>query len=94
MVDFAQKGSITIREILLVPKRDMKEIKGKYLEVTAREYYQSFNTEDYFRITLTDEDDQPDAIGKLRVIYPNLMRLEWHCWRYVSEYTQKQAPNR
>lgn len=77
VVDFAQKGSITIREILLVPKRDMKEIKGKYLEVTAREYYQNFNTEDYFRITLTDEDDQPDAIGKLRVIYPNLMRLDY-----------------
>lgn len=77
VVDFAQKGSITIREILLVPKRDMKEIKGKYLEITAREYYQNFNTEDYFRITLTDEDDQPDAIGKLRVIYPNLMWLDY-----------------
>ena len=28
-------------------------------------------------ITLTDEEDIPDAIGKLRVIYPNLMKLDY-----------------
>ena len=28
-------------------------------------------------ITLTDEEDIPDAIGKLRVVYPNLMKLDY-----------------
>ena len=28
-------------------------------------------------ITLTDEEDEPDAISKLRTIYPNLMKLEY-----------------
>ncbi|MGN0573647.1 MAG: exonuclease SbcCD subunit D C-terminal domain-containing protein, partial [Acutalibacteraceae bacterium] len=35
------------------------------------------DTDDYMHITLTDEDDIPDAIGKLRVIYPNLMKLDY-----------------
>ena len=32
---------------------------------------------DYLQITLTDEEDVPGALQKLRTIYPNLMRLEY-----------------
>ena len=33
--------------------------------------------EDYVHITLTDEDDIPDAVSKLRTVYKNLMKLEY-----------------
>ena len=85
VVEFGEKGSISIREIPLVPKRDMREIRGKYLDVTSRDFYQTLDTDDYYRITLTDEDDQPDAIRKLRVIYPNLMRLDYDNKRTQTE---------
>lgn len=85
VVEFAEKGSVSIREIPLTPKRDMREIRGKYLEVTARNFYQNLNTDDYYRITLTDEEDQPDAMSKLRVIYPNLMRLDYDNKRTRTE---------
>lgn len=77
IVEFGAKGNVLIREVPLIPRRDMRQIRGKYLEVTSRDFYRDLNTDDYYHITLTDEDDQPDAIGKLRVIYPNLMRLEY-----------------
>lgn len=77
VVEVNEKDNISIREIPLIPKRDMHEIRGKYLEVTSQAFYQNFNVDDYYRITLTDEEDQLDAIGKLRVIYPNLMRLDY-----------------
>ena len=77
IVELREKGTILIRETPLIPKRDMREIRGKYLEVTSRAFYQDLNTDDYYKITLTDEQDQPDALGKLRVIYPNLMRLDY-----------------
>ena len=32
---------------------------------------------DYLLVTLTDEEDVPDGMAKLRTIYPNLMRLEY-----------------
>ena len=51
----------------------MRRIRGTYLEVTARTFYQEFNKEDYVQVTLTDEEDVPDGMQKLRVIYPNLI---------------------
>lgn len=76
---------IAIRTVPLIPKRDMREIRGNYLEITARNFYENLNTDDYYHITLTDEEDQPDAIGKLRVIYPNLMRLDYDNKRTQTE---------
>ena len=77
VVEFAEKGNIQLSTVPLVPLRDMRRIRGTYLEVTARTFYQEFNTEDYVQVTLTDEEDIPDGLQKLRIIYPNLMRLEY-----------------
>lgn len=77
VVEMGEKGSLEIRTIALEPKRDMREIKGTYAEITLKENYINTNTDDYMHITLTDEEDIPDAIGKLRVIYPNLMKLDY-----------------
>ncbi len=85
VVEFEDKGNISIKEIPLIHKRDMRELRGKYLEVTSRDFYKNQNTDDYLRITLTDEDDQPDAMAKLRVIYPNLMRLDYDNKRTRTE---------
>lgn len=77
VVELSEKGKIDIREIPLIPRRDMREIRGKYSEIVSRSFYQNLNTDDYYHITLTDEEDQPDAVSKLRVIYPNLMLLDY-----------------
>lgn len=75
MVELGEKGKITLRTIPLIPLHDMRKICGTYLEVTARTFYQDINREDYVQVTLTDEEDVPDGLKKLRIIYPNLMRL-------------------
>lgn len=77
VVELGEKGSFEVRTVALEPKRDMREIKGTYAEITLRDNYINTNTDDYIHITLTDEDDIPDAIGRLRVIYPNLMKLDY-----------------
>ncbi|MDR0286506.1 MAG: exonuclease SbcCD subunit D [Clostridiales bacterium] len=77
VAELFKKGFVSLREIPLVPKRDMREIRGKYLEITSRDFYRKLKTDDYYRIILTDEEDQPDALGKLRIIYPNLMQLDY-----------------
>lgn len=77
IVDVEEKGTVKIQQIPLVPKHDMREIRGTYMEVTALDFYKDMNTEDYLHITLTDEEDIPDAIGKLRTIYPNIMKLSY-----------------
>lgn len=77
ILDFNDKGNIEYFKIPLTPFRDMREIRGTYYELTLKSNYESTNTEDYLHITLTDEEDIPDAIGKLRSIYPNIMKLDY-----------------
>lgn len=77
VVEIAEKGTLDVRTVSLVPKHDMREIKGTYMELTSKALYEGTAVDDYIHITLTDEDDIPDAIGKLRVIYPNLMKLDY-----------------
>lgn len=77
ILNFNDKGNIEYSKIPLTPLRDMREIRGTYYELTLKSNYESTNTEDYLHITLTDEEDIPDAIGKLRSIYPNIMKLDY-----------------
>lgn len=77
VVDMGGKGEITITELPLVPLRDMREVRGTYNEIMSRNSYRGTNTEDYIHIVLTDEHDEPDAMAKLRNVYPNLMRLDY-----------------
>ena len=77
VVDIKEKGNIDIREVMLTPKRDLREIKGSYEDITNRKNYEGTNVDDYVHIVLTDEEDVIDAIGKLRTIYPNIMKLSY-----------------
>ena len=55
----------------------MREIKGKYEDLVLRENYEGTATDDYIRVTLTDENEIPDALSRLRVVYPNIMKLDY-----------------
>lgn len=78
IIEMKEKGNISLDFIPLVPMRDMAEIKGTYEELTLKSFWEntSYN-EDYLHITLTDEEDVPDALTKLRVIYKNIMKLDY-----------------
>lgn len=78
VVELGEKGSVTICTVPLTPLRDLVELRGTYKELTLRDFYQGSSYQsDYVHITLTDEDDIPDGMSKLRVIYPNLMKLDY-----------------
>lgn len=77
VVEIGKKGEVVIREIPLVPKHDLREIKGTYEELTCKKNYDGTPVDDYIHAVLTDEDDIPDAMGKLQIIYPNLMKLSY-----------------
>ena len=78
VVELAEKGSFSVKTVSLVPMRDMVEIKGKYNEIMLKSFYENTSyQEDYIHITLTDEEDIVDAIGKLRTVYHNLMKLDY-----------------
>ncbi len=89
VITFMEKGNTEIELVPLKPQKDMREIKGTYLELTAKNNYADTNVEDYLHVTLTDEEDVPDALGRLRSIYPNIMKLDYDNLRTRSVYNNE-----
>ena len=77
IIEINSKEDFNLRTIPLIPKRDMRKIRGTYEELITKTSYENTNTDDYIHVTLTDEFNVADAIQKLRVIYKNIMKLEY-----------------
>lgn len=81
-------GGVGFDFIPISPLHDWVDLRGSYNELTSLLYYESKPElrESFVRVTLTDENDIPDAIGKLRSIYHNIMEL-----RYDNKRTQTNS---
>lgn len=100
ILDIREKGNINIDTVPLIPRKDLYEIKGTYDEITSRQFYEGKDfKEGYLHVTLTDGDDIPEAISKLRSIYPYIMKLNYDNTRTrvsgeigASENVQEKTP--
>ncbi len=92
-VELSEKGRVDITTAPLTPLHDLRELRGSYMELTDRRTYEGTAVDDYLHITLTDEQDVPDALARLRVIYPNLMRLDYDN-RRTRQQQEVAAPER
>ena len=100
VVELGAKGDLQVRTVPLSPRRDLTQLRGSYMELTARDYYTNGDfQQNYLHITLTDEQDVPDAMGRLRSIYPYLMLLDYDNARtralgqvHDGAATEKQSP--
>ncbi|MBO7595277.1 MAG: exonuclease SbcCD subunit D [Salinivirgaceae bacterium] len=79
IADLGANGGVEFNFIPTSPLRDWVDLRGTYNELTALQYYDSRPElrENYVRVTLTDENDIPDAINKLRTIYRNIMEVHY-----------------
>jgi len=91
IVELGSKGEVRIDEAALVPMHDLREIRGTYAELMLKKNYEGTDTDDYIHAVLTDENDVIDAIAKLRVVYPNLMKLSYDNKRTRSHQTVTDA---
>lgn len=92
MVDLRKKGEIGVTELPLCPMRDLKEIRGKYDEILDKNFYDGTSyRDDYMHVTLTDEQDIPDAMAKLRVVYRNLMKMDYDNTRTRADVSVGEA---
>ena len=78
IAELREKGSLALHTVPLKPLRELVELKGSFEELTDKAFFQGTTwCTDYTHLTLTDEEDIPDALGKLRLIYQNLMKLDY-----------------
>ena len=83
LVELGEKGSVSVTALPLAPLRDLRKLRGSYEELMSREFYDELPKDsdgllrDFYHLTLTDEEDVPDAVQKLRSVYKNLLQLEY-----------------
>lgn len=77
IVNLGAKGELKLHTVPLKPKHDMRSVRGSFVEVMERRIDVGMNKDDYVHVILTDEEDIPEAIGKLRLVYPNIMKLTY-----------------
>lgn len=81
LVELGKKGTLSLSTIPLEPRRDLVPISGTFAQLTE----QARTHGDYYEITLTDEEDIPNALTRLRAYYPNLMVLKYDNIRTRSQ---------
>lgn len=88
--DKSKKGEdyINVTTIPLVPRRDMHVVKGTFEQLTANNSNNSNNNDSsqasnqydnnaYVHVTLTDEEEIPEVMTKLRGVFPNIMKMDY-----------------
>lgn len=74
VVTLTKKGEpVTVETIPLKPLRDMRKVRGSFDALLNS----GERTEDYVQITLTDEDDIPNAMDRLQAVYKNALDLKY-----------------
>ena len=87
-VTLGPKGQVDIETRDLHPLHDLREVRGTFAEIAAQRpgiqagspgmaAAGNGSREDYLHITLTDEEDVVDALAQLRLVYPNILRLDY-----------------
>lgn len=78
IVELGTPGTaVQVRRVPLVPRHDMRCIKGSLREMMGPEALEANKKgiEDYLQVILTDQEELIDPIGTLRSVYPNVLSL-------------------
>ena len=77
VAELGEKGDLTLHTVPLTPRHDMRVIQGTFAQLTAENSDAAGEREDYLHIILTDEEDVPESLGRLRLVYPNILKLSY-----------------
>ena len=99
IVELKEKGTVLVETVPVKPLHDMREIRGTYETLMSYDFYKDSDREDYLKVVLTDEEEIPNVMGRLRTVYPNIMKLEYENTRTKpirqieeAEITEDKSP--
>jgi exonuclease SbcD len=74
LVDMDAGGGVTVRELPLTPRRDLRRIRGP-LRALLDDGPGDPAREDFLEVTLTDRGPVYDAMRRMREVYPNVLHV-------------------
>ena len=92
MVELAEKGNMKVTQLPLTPLREVRYLKDTFENLMIRPNYAMFPMDengflqDFYYLTLTDENDVTNAMQRLQTVYKNLLQLD-----YDNKRTQANA---
>jgi len=75
LLEFDENGLVKHQHLALKPLRDLRVIEG-LLDTLIEQGKTDPQSDDYLSVTITDQTALLDPLGKLRVVYPNVLHLE------------------
>jgi exonuclease SbcD len=89
LVDLGSVGSLDIRAIPLAAPRTLRVVEGLFDEILR--LGPMGNADDFVKARLFDLTPIPDAMGRLRAVYPNAVQIEWARRREAGALTGEPA---
>ena len=89
-MELGAKGDVRAELIPIAPQKRLRRLRGPFSLLCDPQ--RSAATQDYVQITLTDEDDVPEAAGRLRELYPGLLQLLYDNARTRTGQADFSAP--
>ena len=92
LVELAEKGNMKVTQLPLTPLREVRYLKDTFENLMASPNYAMFPMDengflqDFYYLTLTDENDVTNAMQRLQTVYKNLLQLD-----YDNKRTQANA---
>lgn len=78
VVELGDKGELSVRAVPVKQPRNVSEIKGKYLEIMDKSFYDGTTyPDDYLHVILTDEDPVPNVSDRLASVYSHVCRIDY-----------------
>lgn len=76
LVELTDNGEVSNRFCSVEPLKNLTIIEESFPTITNHEYYQDIDNNDYIYVKLTDTKMIPNAMNRLREIYPNIIGME------------------
>ncbi|MCR5536719.1 MAG: exonuclease SbcCD subunit D [Succinivibrio sp.] len=77
LITLWEKGRLSCEELPLKPLRDLLDLSASFDELVSLAQEHKVDPEAYYRFRLTDPYEVPEALSKLRQVYPHLMQLSY-----------------
>ena len=76
LIELTDEGTLKNTFYPVESTKSLRVLTGLFDELTARDYYETQKKDDYLFIQLKDTQIIPDAMNRLREIYPNVLGME------------------
>ena len=94
IVELKNKEEISVKQVSLIPLREVRTIKGNLWELVKEEVASLENREDYIRAILTNEEALMEPMSVLRSVYPNAMEIVLERKKLATANQKEQIRNR